>query len=585
MATEKGGPLSEEQRQQRWRARKRKMLIYGGSGGGLAVVMAIVYFFFFAVVVYETVDEALAEISERYPSARVSRDPTSGFVSALSNLEQSTQSDEPGAWLKMAADFIARPEIAAALGVTREVTLQESDPRPDPQAANYELVRIEQFVEGVRLFGADIAVIQRRSEASAAISEVAISPGPPPAVDLTPAIEESAARATARAEYETLAKESASRLPAAPAIAEIASPERVVFDPSRFGLVGGPALAWRYQIASVQVFISARDGRVIVAYDDRPSARTLSIHDCGLTIFPPCPLVLNEKGALQPKPPVGNDAQRARDALLAAHTYFSDRFNRNGFDDASGTGGTRAISTSVQVPELKNAQWMPQTETFEFGPGWTTLDITAHEYTHAVTHFGPKINYLGQPGAVSEFFSDFFGVMIDRSITKVLDWRIGENLPGRSAASPLRNMATPHNAGFKRDSEYNAKTNSGQPEDFEELVTPSHEICSGLRGNPPDKGCVHFNSGILNKALHLALTGGTFKGTAVTPVELPKVEQIMFRTLLIGGVTSTPTILDAANGAVRSCRFMAERKLQNVTAQDCTALRTAFVAVKIPVSP
>ena len=52
--------------------------------------------------------------------------------------------------------------------------------------------------------------------------------------------------------------------------------------------------------------------------------------------------------------------------------------------------------------------------------------IAAHEYTHAVTSFGPKLVYFGESGAVNEFFSDFFAAMIDRPVNGTTDWRIGE---------------------------------------------------------------------------------------------------------------------------------------------------------------
>jgi Zn-dependent metalloprotease len=587
MANEGGAsipvPDPEHQKRQRRRARKRKLTIYCGSGGGLIVIGLIVWWVFFFVAVYKTVDEALEKIRADHPSAKVYRDPSSGYVAALSSLEQSTQSNEAGiSAVKLATDFIERPEVAAALGV-KEVKVEALGTQPDPLLKNYEVVRLKQVVDGVRLFGADLVVTQRRSESGAAIAAVAVRPGPAPAVDLTPAIDESAARATARAEYEKLAKEPASRLPAPPPLAEMTDPERVVFDPARFGLEGEAALAWRYPIGHVQVFVNAKDGRVIVSYDERPTARTLLVHDCAQAFD--CPQVLNENGALKGKSPVGSDAKSAQAAALAAHKYFKDTFKRDGFDDAAGGGGKEKISMFVQVADLNNAQWVKDDRIFEFGRGWTTLDIAGHEYGHAVTHFGPNIEYLGQAGAVSEFFADFFGVMIDRSVTKVLDWRIGEGLPGFSAASPLRNMAAPHNGGFNPKLKADRKTNGGQPEDFTELVTPKQEICGGLGGDPPDKGCVHFNSGILNKALHLAIAGGTFKGTTVTPIALSRVEQIMFRTLILGGVTSAPTLLDTANGAVRTCRFMAERKLNEVTTADCTALRTAFGAVKMTVAP
>lgn len=559
-------------------ARRRKMLVYGGSGGGAIAAAFAVYFFFFAVVVYKTVEEALAEIQKRHPAAQISRDPASGYVTTLSNLEESTRRGEPvptAAAGGFAIDFVARPEVAAALGVPREADLKVATTNDDPQLAEYDLVRIQQYIDKVRIFGAEIAVSVRKGP-SAAISTVTTRPALVPELDLTPAIGEAQGRATAIEHYAVFARDPARRLPREAAIEEI---EQVLFDPARFGLDGSAALVWRARLGAVHVFVDARDGRVVLSYDDRPTARNRQTHDCQTS---DCPLVLNEQGPVQPVPPIAADAKRVHDAAAAAHAYFQNTFQRDGYDDTAGTGGKASINMFVQVPGLKNAHWDRHGEgRFNFGPGWATLDIAAHEYTHAVTTFGSALEPLGQAGAVSEFFSDFFGIMIDRSVTGIFDWRIGEGLPGHSAAKPLRNLVDPHNGGFNRDANFDPITNAGQPQEFGEVVRPSHAICASFGGDLPDNGCVHFNGGILSKALHLASAGGSFKGTAVTAIASSKIEQIMFRTLT--SVTSSSNLLDTANIAVRGCREIIGQF--GIRTNDCTALRTAFVAVKMPVAP
>jgi Zn-dependent metalloprotease len=95
---------------------------------------------------------------------------------------------------------------------------------------------------------------------------------------------------------------------------------------------------------------------------------------------------------------------------------------------------------------------------------------------------------------------------------------------------------------------------------------------------------VHFNSGILNKAIVLAIDGGTFQGTTVTAIGRPKAEQIIFRTLMLG-VTSTSNLTDMANGAVNSCVQLAQGSQFGITSADCSALSTAFSAVGLPILP
>ncbi len=341
-----------------------------------------------------------------------------------------------------------------------------------------------------------------------------------------------------------------------------------MFDPKRFGLAGDATLAWRVRQASVQSFVDARDGRIIASYDDRHAVLNRLTHDCGGN---ECLLVLNENGpVLKPPAKPGADAILAHNAAAAAHGYFRKMFQRDGFDDVLGTGGKASIESFVQVSDLGNAQWIPDALRFEFGVGWTTLDIAAHEYTHAVTQFGPNLVYLGESGAVNEFFSDFFAAMIERAAgTGTPDWRIGEGVQGFSATRPLRNMADPHNGGFDKTKPFDSSTNAGQPHHFNEIVTTTDTICDSTF--LADNGCVHFNSGILAKAAVLAIDGGSFQGTTVVPIPRDKVEQIMFRTLMLGGVTASSNLKDTANGAVAACNQLASGAVFGITAKDCTA--------------
>lgn len=554
--------------------RRRRRYLYGGLGGGGAILVGIlIYFLFFSVTIL-TLDQALKEVARRHPDAVVTREDDTGYATSISNLESSTDQGEridSAAAGDLAIDYVQRPEVATALGVPKQAELRFGEPMPDPQRKGYDVIRIQQFVDDVRLFGAEIAVSVRTGP-SAAISSVATNAATVPALDMQPAIDESAARAAAAKFYAAQAADPRSRLPREAPASEI---ERIVFDPARFGLSGNTALAWRLRLDSLQIIVDAKDGRILEAFDDRHAIRNRLTSDCNLSAN--CRLVLNEQGPLSTTPPPAVDAVRVHNAAEAAHAYYLGMFGRNGFDDASGTGGLAKTESTVRVRDLSNAQWVPAVRKFEFGLGWTTLDIFGHEYTHAVTGFGPQLVYLGEAGAVNEFFSDFFGAMIERAANGGgVDWRMGEGLPGFSAARPLRNMANPHNAGFNPKGEYDPVSNYGQPQHFTELVTKANLICSSTFLN--DNGCVHFNSGILNKALHLAVDGGTFQGTTVTGIAREKVEQIMFRTLMLGGVTASSGLKETANGAVVACNQLVDSRF-GITERDCTAFARAFTAV------
>ena len=189
------------------------------------------------------------------------------------------------------------------------------------------------------------------------------------------------------------------RLPKDAAVAET---ERVVFDPKRFGLPGEAALAWRFRIDTVHVFVDARDAHVILSYDDRQSVLNRITHDCKLTAT--CPIVLNETTSVVPSP-LSKDAKDAHSAFATVHAYFKKTFARDGFDDVTGTEGSMGDRTFVQVPNFPNAQWLPANDKFEFGAGWTTLDIAAHLNTPMRSRaLGQNRGYFGESGAVNEFF-------------------------------------------------------------------------------------------------------------------------------------------------------------------------------------
>lgn len=574
MATDDGRSAAAATPEQLARRRRRRMLAYGGAGGGAIAIVAAIYVLFFSVVVYRTVDDALDALAERHPTADVQRDATTGYASTISNLEATTATGETvdaQSAGRFALDFIAAPEVTAVVGVAQRAALRVTGTFTDPQRAGYNVVRIQQYVDDVKLFGADI-VVSMRSGANAAISSITTHAATVPALNLQAAIDEAGARQRAAAYYATLAADARSRLPGNAQADEL---ERVVFDPQRFGLPGSATLAWRVRQGNVQVFVDADDGRIITAYDDRYSVRNRFTHDCG---GPACQLVLNETGSvLAPPAKPAADASLAHAAVELVHTYFK-KFGRDGFDDVTGAGGTKATQSFVRVSDLANAQWIPDAERLEFGVGWATLDMVAHEYTHAVTQFGPNLVYLGESGAVNEFFSDFFAAMIERTVpSSATDWRIGEGVTGFSLARPLRNMAEPHNGGFDRTKAFDPSTNAGQPHHVDELVKVTDTICASTFLS--DNGCVHFNGGILGKAAQLAVDGGTHKGTTVVAVARDKVEQIMFRTLMLGGVTASSNLRDAANGAVVACTQLAAASRFGITAADCTAFTQAFVAV------
>ena len=124
------------------------------------------------------------------------------------------------------------------------------------------------------------------------------------------------------------------------------------------------------------------------------------------------------------------------------------------------------------------------------------VDVLGHELSHAVTQFTANLTYQGQSGALNESISDVFGSCLKQRLlgqtADQADWLIGEGifLPSVQGRA-LRSMAEPGTA-------YDDPTLGKDPQ----VATMADYV-----DTQDDNGGVHTNSGIPNKAFHLAATG------------------------------------------------------------------------------
>jgi len=163
----------------------------------------------------------------------------------------------------------------------------------------------------------------------------------------------------------------------------------------------------------------------------------------------------------------------------AVYDYYKNTFNRNSFD---GNGATLR-STVHYGRNYNNAFWNGSQMVYGDGDGTIftslsgSLDVIAHELTHAVTERTSGLEYRNQSGALNESISDTFGVFLDKD-----DYLIGEDVyTPKKAGDALRSLSNP--------SLY------GQPEHMSNYVNTTS-----------DNGGVHTNSGIPNKAAYLTIS-------------------------------------------------------------------------------
>ncbi|WP_134739858.1 protealysin inhibitor emfourin [Nocardioides sp. 503] len=198
--------------------------------------------------------------------------------------------------------------------------------------------------------------------------------------------------------------------------------------------------------------------------------------------------------------PLSGDAAVDEAALGIAGSLalFDEVYGRSSYD---GEGAT--VSLTVHYGrDYANAFWDGTQLVFGDGDGEVfdrftkPVDVLAHELSHAVTERTAGLEYQGQSGALNESVSDVFAACLKQRLLAQTpleaDWLIGEGLflPGVQARG-LRDMANP---GTAYDDP--ALGRDPQPAHLDDYVETTD-----------DHGGVHLNSGIPNRAFHLAALG------------------------------------------------------------------------------
>jgi Zn-dependent metalloprotease len=287
------------------------------------------------------------------------------------------------------------------------------------------------------------------------------------------------------------------------------------------------------------------------------------------------------------------DVSPAQPALVDGHyyayvtdEYFMDVF---GYDwvaaGSAATGGDiqKMVIHAHYKYQYANAFWngsyvaLGDGDQIEFRE-LTTMDILAHELSHAVTDFTSDLIYQDEPGALNEAFSDIMAVNaefyaeangLEPATTLAPDWLVGEDLDLRSddAEPGFRNMGDPEE--------------DGDPDHYTERYVGSD-----------DNGGVHSNSGIANHAYYLLVNGGLNASCAspgdhnsahctdgdqddnlsVTAISLADAEQIFF--LGFTGLAEDASMCDA-----RTATETAATSLFGSASQELQSTTDAWIAV------
>ncbi len=202
------------------------------------------------------------------------------------------------------------------------------------------------------------------------------------------------------------------------------------------------------------------------------------------------------------------------DNLGNTYDCYKQLFNRDSYDNQ----GAKLVSSVHYSLKYNNAYWDGTQMVYGDGDGKvlanlaTTIDVTAHELTHAVTGDTSNLTYSGQSGGLNESMSDIFGNTCEwfaagkPATPPAGTWQIGETC--YTPATPgdaLRYMDDPTKDGSSLD----------YYPDYDSSVD------------------VHYSSGISNLAFYLLAHGGSHphgKTTVtVTGVGIEKAAQIFYR--------------------------------------------------------
>ena len=263
------------------------------------------------------------------------------------------------------------------------------------------------------------------------------------------------------------------------------------------------------------------------------------------------------------------------------YDYYFKRFGRRGLDDndtpifaITHPAGRNDLSESALEINL-NAFWCggcgPSGRgamVFGDGLGFAiggvfidylsgALDVVAHELTHGLTDYSSNLIPRNESGALNEAFSDMLGTSVEFMYqtpgtgTRQADYLIGEDVfrPGG-----IRSMSNP--GVF------------GDPDHYSRRFTGSD-----------DDGGVHINAGIPNQAFYLAIEGGTNRTSnlsvqGVGAANRQQIERVFYRAF----VFMLPS--NATFSMARAATIQASRELYPGTAVE-SAVVQAWTAVGV----
>jgi len=538
--------------------------------------------------------QALVQLqgSNQQVSARVSRETGNyNFVSSTLLVADKT-SDPPrqravaflathGALVGMsdaertALNVGGRPAVGSDLQVARTDT--------DSIGATH--VRLNQFYQGLSVFGAQLIVHMNRNGITGVNG------------DYVPQIS-SKTTATVTSEVAGRTAIAAARKKDANTELNVDKTELAIYP---LGLLeGSPVqsrLAYSIEVSGpstrAQVWVDANNGSILNIISLRPDALFRVVYSPQFDPNSPNMFIIRQEGdpPISPVPGQNTPIDNLYDFTGFAYNFYASAFGRDSFNAMGATMRT-VLLVNQQCP---NAYWNGTCT--NYCPDFDKDDVVCHEWSHAYTQYTHGLVYSYQSGALNEAYSDIFGETID--LIDGVDGDGGSDNVNHATYDPITGERTgggerfligedvhglnDPNLGILRD--MYTPTAFGNPD---KVSSDNYSCGSG------DGGGVHNNSGVPNHAYALAVDGGTFNGQTITGIGLTKAAAIWFRA---ESVYQTPTTNFAQHRSAieTSCSDLIGQNIyelktntatrtvsaQHITAGDCTQVVKAMLATEM----
>ncbi|MEH7611007.1 M4 family metallopeptidase [Gottfriedia acidiceleris] len=269
--------------------------------------------------------------------------------------------------------------------------------------------------------------------------------------------------------------------------------------------------------------------------------------------------------------PAGVSAHMNSDKV---NKYYQTVHKRNSLDNK----GMTLISTVHIGSKWNNAAWNGKQMLYGDGDGIVLgslaggLDVTGHEMTHGVISNTANLTYQGESGAINESLADIFGALAEMNAagaTSPSDWEMGEDIytPTKDGDGGLRSLSNPKSKSLSPI--YGLKDNK-YPDNYADRYLGTE-----------DKGGVHINSSINNKAAYLIAEGGTHNGITVTKLQRTVAEKIYYRALTMY-LTPSSGFKEMREAAIQAARDLyPDSKTTGQPSTQTKAVMDAYTAVGV----